>query len=404
MGFQQGLSGLNAAARNLDVIGNNVANANTVGAKTARAEFADMYANSLNLASANTTGIGVTVAAIAQQFTQGDISTTNNPLDVAINGAGFFEVSQNGAKTYTRNGQFKVDANGYIVTSAGQRLQGFMADDSGMLTQVNTDLYLRVGGIAPKASTEASMELNLDARAPVPTQAFDPLKPDTYSGITSMTMYSAQGQEHVVATYFRKTGDNAWEVLATVDGAAFPTNPVTTLTFDSAGQLTAPATAFSMDVPLPAAEGTTLTVSMDMTRLTQFGSQFAVTDMSQDGYAAGDLTGFSIGTDGTILARYSNGTSMTQGQLTLVNFRNPQGLTPLGGNLWAQSATSGAPLTPQAPGTGNLGAVQAGAVEQSNVDLTGELVNMITAQRIYQANAQTIRAQDTVMQTIVNLR
>jgi len=404
MAFQQGLSGLNAAARNLDVIGNNVANANTVGAKSARAEFADIYANSLSGGGNNAVGIGVTVAAIAQQFTQGDIATTNNPLDLAINGAGFFELSTNGTTTFTRNGQFKLDNTGYIVNSQGARLQGFMADDVGTITQVATDLQMKVDGIAPKMTENADIQLNLDARATVPAAAFSLTDPSTYSGVTSMTVYAPQGQEHTMALYFRKTAANAWDVNATLDGTAFAANPVTQLVFDTAGKLTTPNAPVALSVPVVATEGGPLTVSLDVSKLTQFGSQFAVLAQDQDGYGAGDLAGFSIGADGTILARYSNGRTMTQGQVTLVNFRNPQGLAPLGGNGWAETAASGAPLTPQAPGTGNLGALQAGALEQSNVDLTAELVNMITAQRVYQANAQTIKAQDTLMQTIVNLR
>ncbi len=404
MGFQQGLSGLNAAARNLDVIGNNVANTNTVGAKASRAEFADIYASSLSGASGNAVGIGVTVAAVAQQFTQGDISTTNNPLDVAINGPGFFELSDNGIKSYSRNGQFKLDPNGYITTSSGARVQGFMADSTGNLTPINTDLYLRVNGVDPKGTSEAAVQLNLDARSAVPVNPFSLTDPTSYSGVTSMTVYSPQGQQHTMAMYFRKTADNAWDVNATLDGVEFTGNPVTTLSFDTAGKLTSPTIASTFSVPVPANEGGPLDVAVDLTKLSQFGSGFAVTEMSQDGYGAGDLAGFAIGADGGILARYSNGRTMLQGQLTLVNFRNPQGLAPLGGNAWVETAASGNPLTPQAPGTGNLGVLQAGALEQSNVDLTGELVNMITAQRVYQANAQTIRAQDQLLQTIVNLR
>ena len=404
MSFQQGLSGLNAAARNLDVIGNNVANANTVGAKSARAEFADIYANSLGGGSGNAVGIGATVATVAQQFTQGDISTTNNPLDIAINGAGFFETSDNGAISFTRNGQFKLDSTGHVVNAQGARLQGFMADSTGTLTQVATDLQMKVDGIAPSATTTSALQLNLDARATVPTNPFSLTDPTTYSGVTSMTVYSPQGQDHTVSLYFRKTAANAWEANASMDGTAFAGNPVGTLTFDTSGALTSPLTPVSLSVPVDPTEGGPLTVGLDLTKLTQFSSQFAVLSMSQDGYGAGSLAGFSIGADGTISARYSNGRTMTQGQVTLVNFRNPQGLAPLGGNAWSETAASGAPLTPQAAGTGNLGSLQSGAVEQSNVDLTAELVNMITAQRVYQANAQTVKAQDTLMQTIVNLR
>lgn len=404
MGFQQGLSGLNAAARNLDVIGNNVANTNTVGAKASRAEFADIYANSLNGGGNNAVGIGVTVAAVSQQFTQGDIVTTNNPLDVAINGAGFFEVSVNGTKLYTRNGQFKLDADGYITTTDGARLQGFMANNAGVITQLNTDLQLRVDGVAPKASSEATLALNLDSRSEVPTVPFAITDPTSYTGVVSMAVYSSLGQEHTLGTYFRKSGDNAWEVHASLDGVPFASNPVTTLSFDTAGKLTAPVGAIPLTLPFAAAEGGDTPITLDLTRLTQYGSSFVVAESKQDGYTSGDLTGFSIGDDGRIEARYSNGTTLIQGQITLVNFRNPQGLAPLGGNVWGQTAASGTALTPQAPGSGNLGALQSGALEQSNVDLTAELVNMITAQRVYQANAQTIRTQDQLMQTIVNLR
>ncbi len=404
MGFQQGLSGLSAAARNLDVIGNNVANANTVGAKASRAEFADVYANSLNGAGNNAVGIGVTVAAVAQQFTQGDIVTTDNPLDVAINGSGFFEVSIDGTRAYTRNGQFKLDAEGYITTTDGARLQGFMADSSGMLTQINTDLRLKVDGVAPQATGKGKIGLNLDASTEVPTTAFDITDPTSYAGIASMAVYSPQGQQHTLATYFRKTGDNAWEVNASLDGVAFASNPVATLSFDTSGKLVSPIGAQSLTLPFAASEGGDTAISVDLGSITQYGSPFVIAETSQDGFAPGDLTGFSIGADGRIEARYSNGTTQIQGQLTLVNFRNPQGLAPLGGTAWAATAESGAPLSPQVPGTGNLGALQSGALEQSNVDLTAELVNMITAQRVYQANAQTIRTQDQMMQTIVNLR
>jgi flagellar hook protein FlgE len=404
MGFQQGLSGLNAAARNLDVIGNNVANTNTVGAKSSRAEFADLYATSMLGGGSSGVGIGVTVADVAQQFTQGDISTTNNPLDVAITGNGFFQMSTNGALSYTRNGQFKLDSQGFIVNSQGARLQGHVRDDAtGTLGQTVTDMRLPVTGIAPKGTETAAVELNLDARVTAPTATFDPAVPTTYSGLTSMSVYSPQGQPHTLAMYFRKTGDNAWQVNASLDGTAFPTNPVSTFTFGTNGLQTAP-TPVTLTVPFPAGEGGLLPVSVDLKGVTQYGSPFVVNSLEQNGYGSGDLAGFSFGADGKLLARYTNGRTQEQGELTLVNFRNAQGLQAIGANQWVETAKSGVPNQPQAPGTGNLGQLQAGALEQSNVDLTGELVNMITAQRVYQANAQTVKAQDQLLQTIVNLR
>jgi len=405
MGFQQGLSGLNAAARNLDVIGNNVANTNTVGAKSARAEFADLYANSLLGGGNNSIGIGVTLADVAQQFTQGDIATTNNPLDVAINGAGFFQMSTNGTLSYTRNGQFKLDSQGYIINAQGARLQGHLLDSAtNVMGQISTDLRLTVTSIPPKGTDGATAALNLDARVTAPTNPFDPIDPTTYAGLTSMTVYSPQGQPHTLAMYFRKTADNAWEVNASLDGTAFAGNPITPLTFATNGTQSPAPAPVSITVPFPVSEGGDQAVDLDLTAVTQYGSAFVVNSLDQTGYAVGDMAGFSIGPNGSVQARYTNGRTQEQAELTLVNFRNPQGLQSMGANQWAETTESGTPNQPQTPGTGNLGVLQAGALEQSNVDLTGELVNMITAQRVYQANAQTIKAQDQLLQTIVNLR
>jgi len=410
MSFQQGLSGLNAAARTLDVIGNNIANSGTVGAKAARAEFADAFANSLGGSGNNTVGIGVTVSSIAQQFTQGDITSTNNPMDVAIEGQGFFQISTNGALSYSRNGQLKVDAQGYVVTTQGGRLQGNVVDDAtGVMSQITTDIRTSMANLPPRATGEIGVGSNLDARATAPVDPFDPADPDTYNNVASMSVYSPQGQAHTLAVYYRKTADNAWSVHATFDGTPFsggalPTDPIQTLTFDGNGRLTPTPPLASISVPYPANEGGAAPVEFDFTTITQFGSPFVVTAMDQNGYGVGELAGFRIDSEGNILARYTNGRSEVQARLVLTNFRNPQGLQPIGGNQWVETASSGAPNQPQAPGTGSLGNLQSGALEQSNVELTGELVNMITAQRVYQANAQTIRAQDQLLQTIVNLR
>lgn len=412
MSFQQGLSGLNAASRNLDVIGNNVANSNTVGAKASRAEFADIYATSLYGAGTQYNGIGVTVAAITQQFTQGDISTTNSALDMAINGRGFFRMSNDGELTYTRNGQFQLDRDGYLVNAQGARLTGYPADANGRVTTgVPTELRLQTGDVAPKATTSGAMTVNLDARADDadPAQPFDIADGTSYNGATSIAVYDSQGAEHTVAVYFRKASANTWEAYAAADGTrvgAAGDPPLATFSFDSSGRLSSTSsTSLSVDIPVSTAVSAsgTITVPFDLSKITQFGSAFSVSQLSQDGYAAGRLSGFSIASDGTVVARYTNGQTLAQGRVVLVNFTNPQGLQPLGGNQWAETADSGPPMT-GSPGAGSLGVIQSGALEQSNVDLTAELVNMITAQRVYQANAQTIRTQDQVMQTIVNLR
>lgn len=406
MSFQSGLSGLNAAARNLDVIGHNVANSNTVGAKSSRAEFADVYANSLNGAGGAFSGIGVMVSDVGQQFTQGDIATSSNPLDMAINGSGFFRLSNEGLLSYSRNGQFQLDKDGYIVNAQGARLTGYQADDSGNINVgVPQDLRLNSRDTSPKATTEANVSMNLDARSTPPVGAFDLGDATTYQGATSMSVYDQQGQAHTLSLYFRNTGVNTWDVYAASDGTQLGTGPVSQLTFQQDGRLDAAATAMpiALSVPVAGGAGGMLNFNLDMGKATQFGSIYGISELTQDGFTTGRLVGFTMSAEGVLQARYTNGQTVAQGQVALATFANPQGLSPLGGNAWAETATSGQPLV-GAPGSGALGVVQSGATESSNVDLTAELVNMISAQRAYQANAQTIKTQDQVMQTIVNLR
>ncbi|MBC7624011.1 MAG: flagellar hook protein FlgE [Aeromicrobium sp.] len=407
MSFQQGLSGLNAAARNLDVIGNNVANANTIGFKQARAEFADLYANTLASAGRATVGLGVTTSSVAQQFSQGNISTTNSPLDMAINGGGMFRVSNNGAIAYTRNGQFQIDKSGYVVTGNGGRLSGFPVDATGRLTTgAPADLRILASDIAPKPTSTISMVMNLDSRKPTPVGAFSATDGGTYTSATSLNVYDSQGNAHAMSTYLVKSATvNEWNVYATLDGTQIGAGAVGTLVFNPDGSLDATASAVPFNVPLTTTNGATFPAAMpvDFRGTTQFGSAFGVNAANQDGYAAGKLTGLAADESGVITGRYSNGQSQVQGQIALVSFANLQGLSPMGGNQWVESSASGTPLI-GTPGATNLGTLQSGAVEESNVDLTAELVNMITAQRNYQANAQTIKTQDQVLQTLVNLR
>jgi len=419
MSFQQGLSGLNASSKNLEVIGNNVANANTIGAKESRAEFADMYASAINGTSI---GIGVNLQAVTQQFTQGNITTSDSPLDLAINGNGFFEVSNGSQTLYTRNGQFQADKDGFIANNAGLKLVGYPAAKDGTIQPgAAVPLQLPTGGVDPNPTSKVTIEMNLDARkdttlaSPVPTPQVDFSDATTYNDATSVTVFDAKGQDVALTYYFQKSATDTWNVYATANGTSVNVDglgnplPVTTIAFPpNGGTPTAPLGTVAMTIPSTtnAAGATTLAipgVALDVTGATQFGSTFGVTSMAQDGYTAGQLTSVSIEKSGIVMATYSNGQSKPAGQLELATFRNPQGLSPLGGNLWARSYTSGDP-TVGTPGTGNIGQLQAGALEESNTDLTGELVNMITAQRVYQANAQTIKTQDQVLQTLVNLR
>lgn len=428
MSFQQGVSGLNAAGRNLEVIGNNVANASTVGAKVSRAEFSDIYARAVS-GGANNIGIGVSLAAVTQQFSQGSISSTDNPLDMAINGGGFFQLKDlNGSLQYSRNGQFQVDRNGYIANAQGSRLLGYPANEQGTLVPGQAQpLTLPTAGIKPSVTSSVGLELNLDARQAPKLDSTGALLPvdfndaKTYANATAVNVYDSKGQEVALTYFFQKTAVDSWSVYASANGTAV--NPdangkpqaISTLTFPSDGSApinlndaTLPFPPVSFDVPATSnAQGAVTEpisgVHLDMAGLTQYGAVFGVTNVTQDGFPPGKLSSIAIGNDGVVMATYSSGQSTPIGQVELASFRNVQGLRALGGNVWGSTYDSGDPVT-GTPGTGNLGILQSGAVEESNVDLTAELVNMMVAQRIYQANAQTIKTQDSVLQTLVNLR
>jgi flagellar hook protein FlgE len=409
MAFQQGLSGLNAASYNLEVIGNNVANANTAGFKSSRAEFSDVYATYWGGATLNQTGIGVNVSDIAQMFQQGNMSVTNNPLDMGVNGAGFFRMSSQGAITYTRNGQFRVDKDGYFSNSQGDRLTGFPANAAGAILQSSSPVDLRVStmDLSPQSTTTAAITSNFDSRkTPLPAAGFNFTDPLTYHNTTTLQLFDSLGNPHNLSVYFLKTAPNSWEVYGESDGA--PLNgsaALGTVNFTSAGTIDAAATTlpFSLSIPVTTGAVSPQPIALDFTGATQFGSSFGVTQIAQDGYASGRLLGFAITNDGIIQGRYSNGQTLSQGQIVLASFMNQQGLQPIGNSGWAETSESGQPIV-GTPNQGSRGVISSGSLEESNVDLTAELVNMITAQRAYQANAQTIKTQDQLMQTLVNLR
>lgn len=416
MGFEQALSGLQAASQNLDVIGNNIANASTMGFKDVRAEFADVYAASVLGTTANQVGIGVAISAVTPEFTQGTITTTGNPLDIAINGSGFFMESNNGLVTYSRDGEFSLNADGYIVSPTGANVLGYAAGANGTISAgPPVPMQLSLAPVAPQATTTASMSLNLDSGdTPIPaTTAFSPTNTASYNSSTSQTVYDSQGNAHTVSYYFvdSSANPNTWQVYATIDGtqvagAGGAGTPIGTLAFNTSGQLT-PATDVTMNVAQAASTTGAAPVSFKVTfpaaSTTQYGSAFAVSSNTQNGYATGQLSTFSISSTGVISGSYTNGQTVNLGQLALATFVNPQGLIAEGGNQFQQSAASGAPDV-GAPGSGSLGTVQSGALENSTVDITTELVNMITAQRVYQANAETVKTEDQVQQTLMNLR
>jgi len=426
MSFQQGVSGLTASARNLEVIGNNVANASTVGAKVARAEFADVYARAVS-GGASSIGLGVSQTAVTQQFSQGSFRSTDGPLDMAINGGGFFQLKDlTGNSQYTRNGQFKVDRDGFIVNAQQARLLGYPANDQGVLIPGQAQpLVLPTAGIKPSTTSNVTLELNLDARAQVtfdqnasPPIDFNDAK--TYNNATSVNVFDSKGQEVSLTYFFQKTDADSWNVYGAANGVPIvdPSGnltPISTLQFPSNGSAplnpndaSLPLDPVSFDIPATSNFQGAVTepiagVQLDMSTLTQYGAIFGVTNVTQDGFPPGQLNAIKIQPNGIVLATYSSGQSTPIGQVELATFRNVQGLQPLGGNVWGATFESGDPV-PGTPGAGNLGVLQSGVVEESNIDLTAELVSMMVAQRIYQANAQTIKTQDSVLQTLVNLR
>lgn len=480
MAFQQGLSGLNLTSRALDAVGNNIANSQTVGFKAAAAQFSDVYAAAIGGAtSGNAIGQGGSVASVMQNFTQGNVTSTNNPLDLAINGNGFLRFQPNltdKTATYSRNGQLHLDSNGYIANAQNQLLNAFPVTNGDEIDQSESvPLQLSSAQLDPRATGFSNtispgtggveIGLNFDVRDtkantagnPVATDwtslqdwDFTNLSPNMYNYSTSATVFDQRGEPHILTMYFVRAGvddgtgtgnyvgganwaphfvlDSKYEIrTATNNGAAATTPP--TLDFNSNGQLntnnngslyTLDLTAASVfdnagnalangltgapfDLFPDAVTAPTYALTIDFGTATQFGSGYDVNKLNQDGYGPGRLSGVAIDPDGSIQARYSNGQTKLMGQIALSTFQNPNGLAPLGNNMWAETAASGQPLQ-GGPQSGSRGTIQSGAVEDANVDLTQELVSMITLQRAYQANAQTIRTQDEMLQTLVNLR
>ncbi|KVH68953.1 flagellar biosynthesis protein FlgE [Burkholderia cepacia] len=413
MGYQQGLSGLSGASNALDVIGNNIANANTVGFKSSTAQFADMYANSVATSTDTQIGIGTRLNSVEQNFGQGGITTTNSSLDVAINGNGFFQMSNNGVTTYSRDGTFQRDKNGFIVDSQGRNLMGYAANTGGVINTAQTvPLQAPTTNLAPTATTKISAQFNLNSQDTVPTKTpFNATDNTTYNYSTSIQVYDSLGGSQAVNMYFVKSAAGTWEAYAGVQGGA--TNDLGTVTFNSSGAIQStttgtPATPttslgqFQFTVPNTDGSATPQNLTLDLTGTTQYGGKDGVNNLAQDGFASGTLTTYTIGTDGKLTGNYSNGQTAVLGQIALANFNNPNGLVNLGGNQYAESSASGVPQI-SAPGSTNHGTLQGSALESSNVDLTSQLVNLITAQRNYQANAQTIKTQQTVDQTLINL-
>jgi len=405
MGFSTALSGIQAASSELSIIGNNIANSATTGFKSSRAEFADVYAAS-NGSVSTVIGQGVQIQAAAQQFSQGNISFTNNSLDLAISGEGFFQLEASGSQIYSRSGNFKLDANGNVVNNEGYSLMARQADSSGAITGAIAPLQLNNAYINANPTSAIAGGINFDARELETDSSWSLIAgvPDAvgYNSSTTTTIYDSLGNSSAISMYFSKldpvTNPNEWNVRTMIGGVVQDT---TTVTFNSDGSFNSPAT-----IPVIWNPGGGATpgqaFDIDLSSSTQYGSNFAVNSLSQDGYTAGQLLGVDVDDSGVVFARYSNGQSQVTAQVVLANFGNNQGLKPIGDTSWVETFASGSPVVSE-PGTSGLGLLQSNALEDSNVDLTEQLVNMIEAQRNFQANAQTIQAEDTITQTnIIN--
>ncbi|MES2871939.1 MAG: flagellar hook protein FlgE [Pseudomonadota bacterium] len=437
MSFNIGLSGLYAANKQLDVTGNNIANVATTGFKASRAEFADVYSASKLGVGSKTIGSGVNLANVSQNFSQGAINNTGNLLDMGVQGSGFFVLSDNGALSYTRAGTFKADKDGYVTNTDGTaRLQGYGVDADGNVLNNGplTDLRIDTSNLAPRASGKVDSTINLNSNSDVVDQVvnpFDPDKAESYSKKFSTTVYDTQGNPHPMDQYMVKTGSNTWSTYTLIDGR----NPdgtaaagegskapvASTMVFDASGALTRVATPGEED------QGNTLTVAdwtpgalvndewvpngananpggiaINMTKTTQYNTDTSRNPPTQDGYATGQINNLSIDGSGVLFASFSNNQSRAIGQISLASFTNEQGLQPAGGTSWKETFASGEAGF-DAPKVGSLGAIVSNSLEDSNVNLTSELVDLIKAQSNYQANAKTISTQSTIMQTIIQM-
>ncbi|MDA0383525.1 flagellar hook protein FlgE [Vibrio owensii] len=397
MSFNIALSGLDATNTELNTISHNIANASTYGFKGGRTEFAAVY-NGMQPG-------GVEVASISQNFDKnGSVTGTGRAMDLAINGSGFFVTKDHmGQMLYTRAGVFGTDKNNFVTANNGAKLQGYSVDNNANLQTGSVgDIKVSTSSLNAKATDNLDFVANFDASATAVDQAvypFDSSDPNSFNSSYTTQVYDSLGNSHTVTQYFTKTSDNEWQVNVEVDGA--PTTPATaqTVQFNTDGTLASPTGSFN--VAFPAAGANAMSIDISLNGSTQFGAAFGVSTNNPNGYTSGELAGVRVEDNGMVYATYTNGQSQLQGQVVLADFANTQGLSKVSGTAWTQSFSSGAPIM-GVPGTGTLGDLTPGALEGSNVDLTSELVALMTAQRNYQANAKTISTNDKLTQALFN--
>ena len=397
------VSGLNTYGNAMAVIGHNIANVGTVGFKSSHASFADLVSASLGGGSSTSqVGLGVFLNDIQTSFTQGSLSNTGNTLDLAIDGNGFFQLADNtGTTSYSRAGNFKVNSLGEIVDPSGRFLQGYQASATGVILGTVGNITLSTATIAPQATSTAAVEANLNAGSTVPAAAFDVTDATTYNFSNGITVYDTLGAQHQLRMYYVKDAvANTWNLHSQIDGGA--TTAQTDLVFNSSGILTGGG-AQTFTLPIAGGAATPLTVAMDFSAITQFGSASNLTDQTQDGFTSGSFQSLSIDSGGRVVAQFSNGQTRTLAQVVLSRFTNPNGLVRSGANGFAETVDSGAALA-GAPLNNGLGRLISQTIEQSNVDLGKEFVDMIITQRAFQANSRAITTSDEMLQELVNLK
>ncbi|MGC2200786.1 MAG: flagellar hook protein FlgE [Stellaceae bacterium] len=410
MSLSTDLSGVHAAQTDIDTVGNNIANVNTTGFKISDAEFASLYGSAIPTAP----GQGVTTGSLAQAFGEGTITQTGKPLDIAIDGQGFFQLQSGSGIVYSRDGSFQLDNSGHLVNAAGGQVMGFAPTGNGATASTSGSLQpiqIDQSNIAPVATTALSLGVNLPSSdTPIDTSAvpFSVSNPNSYNESTTTTVFDSLGASHTLTTFFTQASGSGtpnqwqthWEVTNS-DGTMVASGAGPTLAFDNSGQLTSGSGAIAVSgLPNGAAN---LNIAEDFTGSSLSGLPFGVSSVKNDGSGGGELTGVQIAANGVVSGQYSNGGTKVFGTIALANFANPEGLIPMTGNFWAASTASG-PAATGAPRTAALGQLESGALEGSNVDLSTQLVNLIVAQQAYQANVQSINIEQQNFQRLLTIQ
>lgn len=419
--FNIGVSGLKAAGSSMSVIGDNISNAQTFGFKGSRAEFQDILARSLKgIDGGDQIGSGTKLAHITPQFTQGNINRTENITDLAINGNGFFSVDTGKGLAYTRDGSMHFNKDGQLINGDGYKVNGFTADEEGSITQKVGPITLGSTTIPAQPTAKVDVLMNLDSRAEI--QQFDPTNPDKTSNFnTSIVVYDNIGTQRLVTVYFNKAADGNWEYHGTIPGEDAQGGQAGTivemakgkLTFDASGKLqqeTIESSAFNFNKGAAPGQNIEFNFGESISEggdgfkaVTQYGSRSSISRHTQDGSSAATLASLSFNDDGVLSASYDNGSQRDIAQIAIAKFENAEGMFKMGKNLFKETRKSGQAAVGN-PGTDGRGEVLSKSIELSNVDIADEFINLMNAQRNFQANTKTITTADQMLQEVLNIK